>query len=85
MKSWCIILRMPESDNLYVLAGDPRGTENALALVPVKRGETTIVKSAFGFDTENDALAWMDKTAELSEQGAKLMETCEPFEASKLQ
>lgn len=81
MKKWILILMMPESQNLYVLAPHDKG----LKLIPVKRGEPQALRGVFGFDSEAEAEKWMRETASLSDQGRRLMEAVKPFQMDELQ
>lgn len=59
--------------------------EGSLALFPLEHGKYTILKGVFGFDSEFEALHWIEETAKLSEQGARLVERVKPHLADELQ
>lgn len=82
---WVLILTMP-SGSRWVLAPNPKNNgEGSIALFPISEEVDTRVNGAFGFKTEEDAKAWMQETAKLSQQGAKLMESVQPILVTSMQ
>ena len=81
---WIIVLTMP-SGSRWCLAPDPKGSIDSIALFPIAAFQPTALKGVWGFETEAKAKEWIDETAKMSEQGAKLMAQCQPFLADSLQ